>query len=80
MIIGHLNVNFFAMKLDAIKTIIPGNVDIMVFSETKLDDSHPIAQILIEGFAKPFRLDGNAYGGGALICVRSGMVVVPLPV
>ena len=45
VIIGHLNVNFFAMKLDAIKTIIPGNVDIMVFGETKLNDSHPIAQI-----------------------------------
>ena len=52
VIIGHLNVNFFAMKLDAIKTIIPGNVDIMVFGEAKLDDSHPIAQLLIEGFAK----------------------------
>ena len=52
VIIGHLNVNFFAMKLDAVKTIFPGNVDIMVFGETKLDDSHPIAQLLIEGFAK----------------------------
>ena len=79
MIIVHLNVNFFAMKLDAIKRIIPGNVDIMVFGETKLDDSHPIAQLLIEGFAKPFRLDRNAYGGGILTYVRSDMVVVSLP-
>ena len=29
VIIGHLNVNFFASKIDAIRTIIPGNVDIM---------------------------------------------------
>ena len=50
----------------------------MVFGETKLDDSHPIAQLLIEGFAKPFRLDKNAYGGGILIYVRSDMVVVSL--
>ena len=27
VIIGHLNVNFMAPKLDAIRTIIPGNVD-----------------------------------------------------
>ena len=60
VMIGHLNVNFFAAKLDAIKIIIPGNVDIMVFGETKLDDSYPMAQFLIDGFGKPFRLDRNA--------------------
>ena len=57
VIIAHLNVNFMAPKLDAIKTIIPGNVDIMVFSETKLDGSYPDSQFLIEGFGRPFRLD-----------------------
>ena len=69
--IGHFNVIFFAAKLDAIKIIIPGNVDIMVFRETKLDDSYPVAQLLIDGFSKPFRLDRNVYGGGLLIYVRS---------
>ena len=69
--IGHLNVNFFSKKLDAIKTIIPSDVDIMVFSETMLDSSYPIAQLLIEFFGKPFRLDRNAFGGGILIYVRS---------
>ena len=71
VIIGHLNVNFIAAKLDAIKLIIPGNVDIMVFCETKLDASYPMAQLLIPGFRMPFRLDRNAYGGGLLIYVRS---------
>ena len=71
VIIGHLNVNFFAVKLDAIKTIIPGNVDIMIFGETKLDSSYPTAQLTIEGFKKPFRLDRNANGGGLLIYVRA---------
>ena len=47
--IGHWNVNLFAAKLDAIKTIIPGNVDIMVFGETKLDESYPMTQLLIDG-------------------------------
>ena len=71
VIIGHLNVNFFAKKLDDIKTIILGNVDIMIFSETRLDLTYPMAQLLIEGFGKPFRLDRNAFGGGLLIYVRS---------
>ena len=43
----------------------------MVFSEAKLDDSYPMAQLMIDGFAKSFRLDGNAYGGSILIYVRS---------
>ena len=71
VIIGHLNVNFFSKKLVAIKTIIPSNVDITVFNETKLDSSYPIAQLLIEGFGRPFRLDRNAFSGSILIYVRS---------
>ena len=62
VIIGHLNVNNVAAKLDVIKTIIPGKLDIIVFSETKLDASYPMAQLLIDGYCKPFRLDRNAFG------------------
>ena len=69
-IIGHMNVKFFAPKIDAIRTIIPGNVNI-AFNQTKLDDLYPSAQILIDGLGKPFRLDRNAYGGGLVIYVRS---------
>ena len=71
VIIGHLNVNFVAAKLDVIKTIIPGKLDIIVFSETKLDASYPMVQLLIDGYCKPFRLDRNAFGGGILIYVRT---------
>ena len=72
VIIGHLNVNSLVPKLDAIKTIIPGNIDVMIFSETKLDDSYPTAQLMIEGFKKPFRLDRDySNGGGILIYVKS---------
>ena len=63
LIIAHLNVNSLASKLDAIKTIIPGNIDIMIFSETKLDASYPTAQLMIDGYKTPFRLDRNSRGG-----------------
>ena len=71
VMIGHLNVNLLSAKLDANKIIIPGNVDIMVFGETKLDDSYPMDQLFIDGFGKPSRLDRNTYGGGLLIYVRT---------
>ena len=51
--------------------IIPGNIDIMVIRESKLDDSFPSSQFLIDGYAEPFRRDRNVHGGGILIYVRS---------
>ena len=38
-----INVNSFADKLDSVKLIIPGNIDVMVIGESKLDDSYPIS-------------------------------------
>ena len=42
----------------------------MVIVETKLDDSYPISQFHIEGYATPFRRDRNKYKGGILIYAR----------
>ena len=73
VVIGHLNVNSYANKFDAIKVIIERNIDIVIFSETKLDASYPTSQFLIDGFSKPYRLDRNASGGGILIYVKEGI-------
>ena len=42
----------------------------MVILETKLDESFPTSQFLIDGFKKPFRCDRNSNGGGILVYVR----------
>ena len=39
------------------KFLLQGKVDILVLTETKLDNSFPTNQFLIEGYSKPFRLD-----------------------
>ena len=41
-----------------------------LISETKLDDSFPTAQFLIEGFGTPFRQDRNSKGGTLLLYIR----------
>ena len=51
-------------------------VDILLLSETKLDDSFPTAQFSLNGFCKPYGLDRNSNGGGILLYVRDG---VPSP-
>ena len=42
-------------------------------SETKIDDTFPESQILIEGFSKPFRLDRTAKGRGNLLYIRENV-------
>ena len=70
VVIGLLNINSFSSKYDAIKLVIQGKIDVMVIVETKLDDSYPISQFHIDGYATPFRRDRNKHGGGILIYVR----------
>ena len=42
----------------------------LMVSETKIDDTFPESQFLIEGFSTPFRLDRTAKGGGILLYIR----------
>lgn len=70
VIISHLNINSYNGKFDAFKHLITGNVDVIVLTETKLDDSYPSSQFLIPGFSKPFRQDRDCNGGGVMIYVR----------
>ena len=44
-------------------------VYILLLSETKLDDSFPTAQFLLNGFCKPYRLDLSSNSGGILLYV-----------
>ena len=44
-----------------------------MIAETKLNETFPTAQFLIEVFKKPFRYDRNEHGGGLLIYVREGI-------
>ena len=49
---------------------ITGNTDISMVSETKLDESFPIGQFIIEVFGVPYRIDRNGIGGGLMLFVR----------
>ena len=39
-------------------------------SETKIDDTLPLAQFCVEGYSTPYRLDRTCKGGGLLLYVR----------
>ena len=49
-------------------------LDILIITETKLDDTFPGSQFHIDGFSKPYRLDRNRNGGGVIIYVREDIL------
>ena len=68
-----MNINSIRNKFETLSSLIAGNIDICVISETKIDESFPKKQFLIDGFSPPFRLDRNKYGGGVLVYIRDGI-------
>ena len=50
LIIGQLNINSLRNKFEQLSTMISGNIDILMISETKLDETFPAAQFLLQGF------------------------------
>ena len=70
LIIGQLNINSLRNKFDCLVQQIIGNVDILMVSETKLDNSFPVGQFLIDGYGPPIRLDRDIHGGGLMLFVR----------
>ena len=70
MIKGTLNINSLSSKFDDLKVLISGTFDILIITETKLDDTYPISQFHIDGYSMPYRPDRNRNGGGVIIYVR----------
>ena len=69
LIIAHLNINSVGNKFDFLVDKIKGNIDVLMISETKLDDSFSTGQFLINGFNGPIGQDRNKNGGGVLLYI-----------
>ena len=58
--------------------MISGIIDILVITETKLNESFPEAQFFLEGYTMPYRLDRSEHGGGIMIFAREDIPHAPL--
>ena len=59
LIIAHLNINSLRNKFEFLISLIKDNTDFLMISETKLDQSFPTNQFMINGFSASFRLERN---------------------
>ena len=69
-VIAHLNINSIRNKFVPLKLIIGKNIDILLISETKLDNTFTEPQFIIDGYSPPIRADKNGDSGGLLLYVR----------
>ena len=51
----------------------------MLISETKLNDTFPLSQFVLEGFRPPCRLDRTGHSGGLILFIREGIPSKLLP-
>ena len=70
IVVGHLNINSTRYKFDFLARQVQGNTDIHMISETKLDESFPPGQFLLDGYSVPFCSDRDGNGGGILLFIR----------
>ena len=70
VIIRNLNINSLAFTFDELRLLVTGIFDILIITETKLDDSFPLSQFRIVGFSSPYTLDRNRNRGGIIIYIR----------
>ena len=73
VLLSFLNINSIRNKFESLKCILKVYVDILAIGESKLDESFPTSQFLIEGYANPYRLDINGCSGGLLVYVNENI-------
>ena len=61
LVAAHLNINSLRLKFDSFVQKITGNIDILMKSKIKLDNSFPEGQSLIEGYSKHNRMSWRRY-------------------
>ena len=72
LIFPHLNINSIRNKFEELilKSWCWCTVDVLMILETKIDDSFPIVNFLIDSFSQPYRIQRNTSGGGIMLYIR----------
>ena len=70
IVISHININSIRNKFELLAEAVMGNVDILMVTETKIDESFPASQFITPGFTLPYRFDRTKDGGGILVYIR----------
>ena len=68
-----MNKNSITNKFEFLAEQVKEKIDILMISETKIDESFPQENFLIDGFNSSYRLARDLKGGGIMLYVREDM-------
>ena len=74
-IVGDLNINSIRNKFDFLAHQVRGNIDILMISKTKLDESFSPSRFLLDAYSVPFRFNRTGNGGGILLFIREDYII-----
>ena len=63
LILGQININSIRNKFGLLFSLVSNNIDVLLISETKIDNTFPVSQFCVPGYSMPFRLDRTRNGG-----------------
>ena len=70
MIIGQLRINSLRNKCDCLVQQITENFDDLMVSKTKVYNSFPVGQLLLDGYDAPIRLNRDIHGRDLILFIR----------
>ena len=69
VLIDNLNNNPIRNKFDQLKDIVPKYINILILTETKLDETFLICQCLMDYLSQPYRFDRNKHGSEVMVYI-----------
>ena len=72
VILEHLNANYLRNKIETVEELMRNNIDISLFSESKLDETFPNQQFKTSCY-KMFRRDRKKHGGGIMFYISKNI-------
>ena len=73
LLLGYISINWIRNKIEQLASIISDSFDVIAIAETKLDETFPTSQFIIDSYMKPYRYDRSKHGGGLLVYVKVGI-------
>ena len=68
-ILSKIYINSITNKFDLLFSLVSNNIDVLLISETKIDNTFPVSQFCVPGYSVPFRLARTGNGGGIMLYV-----------
>ena len=70
LIFSQININSIRNKFELLFSLVSNNIDVLLISETKIDNTFPVSQFCVPGYSATFRLDRTGNGGDIMLYVK----------